>query len=95
LALALGKTASEIMAMHSLEFTYWIARYSIEPFGHKRDEYHSALNAFSTFRAAGAKQVKVNQFMNDWWNEHKQASDPHAILAYFTQLAKRNQHQAL
>jgi len=69
LALALGKSVSQIMRMPSSEFDDWVAYYDIDPFGTERDSIHTAqiVQVIASLFVKHPKPLKdfILNFMND------------------------------
>lgn len=56
----------EVLAMSSLQFTYWIEYYRMEPFGPLRDNIHTGIIAsqiFNSNRGRSTPAVSPNDFI--------------------------------
>lgn len=57
LAAQFGKPVGELIEqMSSHEFTYWIAYYSMEPFGYEIESWRAGMQAAATANTAGTKK---------------------------------------
>lgn len=73
LALALGKTVTELQSIPSEELTTWQAYYSLEPFGHWRTDLNAAYICSVLASCHGDKQSHPQKYMPDFdplpWQE--------------------------
>lgn len=64
LALALGMSPDEVLARHDARgLAEWRAYYELEPFGQDRGDLPAAIVAYTVASAAGAKSVRLSDFM--------------------------------
>ena len=86
MALALGRTVGELdQTLSSTELSYWMAFYSLHPFGSDRDGIHSAIIAATIANVnRGKNQPAFNaeDFMIKNQHEKRQA-DTKNVLAFF------------
>jgi len=52
-----------LMRIDSRELSEWMAFYSIEPFGELRADMRAAMVAFHIAAGAGAKDIKIEDFL--------------------------------
>lgn len=94
LALALGKSLSEIAAMPMSEMTTWYAFYQLEPWGCAVDDERSA-NMLSLFYSANSKPgAPIPTFYKRWPEEKKVETEPDSnlhikIKGFFAAYAER------
>lgn len=86
MALALGRTVQELdNTLSSTELSYWIAYYSLHPFGSDRDNIHSAIisaTIANVNRGKNQPAFNAEDFMIR--NQHdKRKADTKSVLAFF------------
>jgi hypothetical protein len=85
--LALGRTVGELdETLSSTELTYWMAFYSIHPFGSERDNIHAALIASTIANANRGKNqpaFTADDFMLKT-QEQKRKENTKSVLAFLS-----------
>lgn len=74
LAAQFGRPVGELMeSMSSAEFTYWLAFYSMEPFGYDIETWRAGMLAAATANTAGTKKGGKPFVPSDFIPTKKQA----------------------
>lgn len=78
LALSLRRTLGELAEMPGHEFELWAEYMRTEPVGPRRDDVNFALLRMQIAGIAGAKNIKVDDFLVHWGET--QADEPEPVI---------------
>jgi len=78
LALSLRRSLSELAEMPGHEFELWAAFIDSEPIGQSRDDFNFARLRMQIAGIAGAKNIKVDDFLVRWGET--QADEPEPVI---------------
>lgn len=88
LALAHGRSISEVLRYPSWELTYWQAYYQIDPFGNERLDYNCANIAYHSTQVHVKQKLDPEKFVPKFGVHERDNVPVNQIEAQFKALAK-------